>query len=415
MTTSIHPLASQRDKFHLAARDAMLTGYFSGNVPRQIYDANARAMVEYKPQAGMHCGTLLQLAQHCAVAAGIDAGRVLQIPPLALARLALGADPQQLGGVFASSDGAAYNVSGMFSNVLIDAANVALRRSFDDGRTTFQKWCRRGQDIENFLPANRGIAGEFGDPKAVPEGGEFEETSLVDGKEQMKLTVWGRIFSLSWQALVNGGRLGLWMDVPARLGNTMKRKINRLAYQVLKDNAALADAVTLFHASAVPTGHNNVTTGVLTTVADYTSAWNTMRKKMREQKGLSSESAALNIGPRFVLYPPSIDHPIRTALNSTSVVTSGNSGEENIWKGQLDPIEDAELGASAVGGSDVMHYLAADSAEIDTLEYAYLAGLETPAIEQMPGFSTLSLRTRIYFAFAIKGLEFRGLQRHNGA
>jgi hypothetical protein len=75
-----------------------------------------------------------------------------------------------------ASDGPGYNVSGMFANILLDAANVSLRRSFDDARTTFQIWMKRGgrPRLQGGQPV---IAGELGDPKAVPEDGEFEETT----------------------------------------------------------------------------------------------------------------------------------------------------------------------------------------------------------------------------------------------
>lgn len=413
--TSITGGDAERDKFRIAARDAILQRSLIGAMPKQIFDAGQQAYVDWKPVAGGP-RSLLGIAQQCLIVSGAPAMRVLNLAPMQIAQLAMGANPHQLGlsSLFASSDGAGFNVSGMFSNILFDAANVSLRRSYDDGRSTYQQWCRKGQDIPDFKDVHRIIAGEFGDPKAIPEDGEFEETTLTDGKEKYRLTVWGEIFSHSWQLIVND-QLGSFMEAPQKMGNAMRRKTNRLAYQVLKDNAALADAVALFHASAVPTGHNNITTGALATAADFIAAWNTMNQKMREQKGLSTESAALNIPPRYVLIPPVRHGVVYTALGSLSVTTSGNAGEVNIWKGVLEPIEDAELGASSSGGSDLIHYLAADSADVDTVEYATLEGMPAPVIEQETAFQQLAIKRRIYFAFGVKALDFRGLQRHNGA
>lgn len=407
--------AAERDKFRIAARDAILQRSLVGAMPKQIFDAGQQAYVEWKPVAGGP-RNLLGIAQQCLVLGGVPAMRVLNLAPVQIARLVMGEKPENLGlsSLFASSDGAGFNVSGMFSNILFDAANVSLRRSYDDGRSTYQQWCRKGQDIPDFKDVHRIIAGEFGDPKAIPEDGEFEETTLTDGKEKYRLTVWGEIFSHSWQLIVND-QLGSFMEAPQKMGNAMRRKTNRLAYQVLKDNAALADAVALFHASAVPTGHNNITTGALATAADFIGAWNTMNQKMREQKGLSTESAALNIPPRYVLIPPARHGVVYTALGSLSVTTSGNAGEVNIWKGVLEPVEDAELGAGSTGGSDVIHYVAADPADVDTVEYATLEGMPAPVIEQETAFQQLAIKRRIYFAFGIKALDFRGLQRHNGA
>jgi hypothetical protein len=109
------------------------------------------------------------------------------------------------------------------------------------------------------------------------------------------------------------------MELPQKMGNAMKRKMNRLSYQRLKDNPTMADTGALFNSTAVTTagGHNNLATGALTTAADYTTAWNGMSRRMREQRGLDvTNSAALNISPRWVLFPPAIRGPILTALGS---------------------------------------------------------------------------------------------------
>jgi hypothetical protein len=141
-----------------------------------------------------------------------------------------------------------------------------------------------------------------------------------------------------------------------------------------------------------------------------------MSRRMREQRGLdATNSAALNISPRWVLFPPAIRGPILTALGSSAVTTSGNAGEINIWKGQMDPVEEAELGAAASGGSDTAHYTIADNADIDTHEYAFLEGLDAPVIEQENSFTSLAIKRRIYFAFAVSEIDYRGEQKHTGA
>ena len=79
----------------------------------------------------------------------------------------------------------------------------------------------------------------------------------------------------------------------------------------------------------------------------------------------------------------------------------------------MQPVFDAQLGA-AQGGSDTAWYLAANHMDVDTVEYAYLQGLEVPALERITAFGSLAIRFRMYFAFATKGMDHRGLQKHNG-
>ncbi len=410
---TILPGAAQRDKFQVEARTALLSRAFNGQIPTRIYDQQARDYVEYKPAAGHNYGLAnpLRLAEACLAHDGFSQQTLSRLAPFELAQLALGVvSPHSLG---VRAEGPAYNTSGMFANLLLDAANVRLRSSYDDGRTTFQVWAKKGESLADFKAVNKVIGGELGDPKVVPEDGEFEETTLTDGKESYKLTVWGHIFSITWQAVVNDRLNAIWAEILPKEGRAFKRKQNRLAYGVLKDNAALADTGNLFNATAIATagGHNNLATGA---GAPSVATLNTLTTKMMEQKGLSSESAALNIMPRYLLAPPAMRGTVLELMGSTSNPAASNANTKNIWENGLEPVIDAELG-TAGGGLDTSWYLAADSSEVDTVEYAYLQGLESPRVDQMASFERLAVRQRVYLAFAVKALDFRGLQKHAGA
>jgi len=399
---------SQAEKFATDARDALLLRTWgSSDVPKEVLNYKTGEMVDFKPKRGNYgLQSLPKLAEQCLIHAGVPYAKVAALSPMQLAKIAMGHDPSQMGLGYLASD-AAYNVSGMFSNILLDAANVTLRRSYNDARTTFQIWMKQGPAIADFKAVNRVIAGELGDPRAVPEDGEFEETTLTDGKESYKLTVWGEIVSLSWQLIVND-QLGSFTEIPAKLGRAMRRKQNRIAYAAVKANAALADGTALF-----ATGHTNRTTGSLSTSQNYIDAFATMEKKMADQVGLSSESGTLGYMPRYLIYPTSLDQIIRTTLNSASVASS-NAGTTNIYQGAYETVKEPELNA-AQGGSDTRFILAADANEVDTFEYAYLQGLEAPVIEQEMSFERLGMKRRIYQAFGVKALDYRGLQDHTGA
>ena len=399
---------AQVDKFAKDARDAvLLRTWGSADIPKEIFDYKSGEMIDFKPKRNnFGLQSLPKLAEQCLIQAGVPYSKVAQLSPMQLAQVAMGKDPSQLGLGFLASD-AAYNVSGMFSNILLDAANVTLRRSYNDARTTFQIWMKQGPAIADFKAVNRVIAGELGDPRAVPEDGEFEETTLTDGRESYKLTVWGEIVSLSWQLIVND-QLGSFTEIPAKLGRAMRRKQNRIAYAAVKANAALADGTALFAA-----GRNNRTTGSLTTSQNYVDAFAVMERKMADQVGLSSESGTLGYMPKYLIYPTALDQIIRTTLSSTSVA-SANAGTTNIYQGAYETVKEPELNA-AQGGSDTRFILAADQNEVDTFEYAYLQGLEAPVIEQEMSFERLGMKRRIYQAFGVKALDYRGLQDHTGA
>jgi signal peptide peptidase SppA len=392
------------DKFQTAARDAILGRAFGGDRPRQIWSARAQDFVDWKPgRQNHHLASLPNLARQSLIVAGFDSRIVGTLADADVARLVMGAEPADFG--FFRAEGAAYNGRAQFTNLLFDAANVMLRRSYAEQTATFTAWARQGESVRDFKPVHKVIAGELSDPQAIPENGTFEETALLDGRESYALTTWGERFSISWQTIVDD-RLAALTDIPSKQGAAMRRKQNRIVYQILKDNAALSDNVALFHAN-----HGNLTgTGTAISVTSLNVAYALMAK----QTGLNS-SVFVAVEPRFLLAPPAIRGTALQLLNSTSDPSNNNSGTANIWSNGLTPIIDVELSAAATGGSDTAWYLAGANNQVDTVEYAYLQGLETPAFERQTMFDRLAVAFRVYQCFAAKALDFRGLYKNNGA
>lgn len=399
-------VANDVDNFRTAARDAILTRAWNHSLPSTITTMvdGAAQTVPWNAPAAQNYGlsSLVSLARESLIRCGHPAVAVSRLPDATIARLAMGADPRQFG---LSASDPAYNVSGMFSNILYDASNVMLRRSYNEAPVTFNQWMGRGEDVRDFKDVHKVIGGELSEPAAVPENAEFEERTLTDGRERYSLTVWGERFSISWQAVVND-QLSAFTEIPVKQGNAMRRKMNRLAYGVLKDNAALSDNIALFNAS-----HNNLTTGVATpTVATL----NTMMKKMAEQTGLNA-SVFVGAPPKYILFPYALWATVSTLLGSLADPASSNAAAINaVQKMMLTPIVDVELGAAATGGSDTAWYLATDFNAISTIEYAFLQGLTEPAYESVVDFDRLAIKSRVYQAFAVKALDYRGLQKHNG-
>lgn len=60
-------------------------------------------------------------------------------------------------------------------------------------------------------------------------------------------------------------------------------------------------------------------------------------------------------------------------------------------------------------------YLAAQSSQVDTVEYCYLDGAEGPVIESDVGFETDGVSYKCRLDFAAKAIDFRGLYKANGA
>ena len=418
---TIAVVESERDKIAANARDAILVQTWGGNAPQQIFlrdrDKSGNLLVngdyvDWKPAAAArshNLGRLLGLARACASACGVPHSQIESMAPADLAQLALG---YSNGGILAGD--IARNVSGMYSNVLLDASNVILRRAYDTAPSTYQLWTRQAESLPDFKVKNLIVFGELPDPKAIPENGEFDEVTTTDSKETYKLTNWGQLFSVSWETVVND-QLGAFTRIPQMMGDAMRRKQNRLVYSILLNNPAMADTGALFNATAITTagGHANLTTG---SGAPSVSTLNSLNQKMMEQKGADTNNGAiLNLMPEYIITCPALRGTVLELLDSTSYAQSnGNSGVRNIWQGTLTPIIEGELGAAA-GGSDTAWFLAASSSRIDTIEYAFLSGYETPRLDSNDTFNRLGTQFRYYQPFAAKAVDYRGLQKHAGA
>ncbi len=329
------------DKMSAEARDALLCRqYGSANLPAEVYDKPSDEMVTFNPSKGARRGggglaSLPKLVANCFIECGYDTRRVLNASNADLCRAMFNQDPGSVLGFRAASDGPSFNVSGLFSNILLDASNVVLRRSYVEAPNTFTAWMKQGPSVPDFKIVNKVIAGELADVKAVPEDGEFDEFTMADEKETYRLVVWGGIWSQSWQSVVND-QLGAFTEQAAKQGTALRRKQNKLAYGILKDNPTLSDTGALFNATATTTtgGHKNlISSGAVPSVATLNVGYTAMAI----QPGLETTSAAsrttLGIEPQFIIAPPALRGTILELLGSTAnPASSGNSGIANIWQ-----------------------------------------------------------------------------------
>lgn len=397
---------SSLDKFYECASDAVMLRHFGGSAP-----------ADFKPTEAARKNAYLQglprLAEECLVVGGYDRHAVANLAPHDRAMLAMGLkDPHQLGFHAMTSGSPAYNSTGMFANIMLDAQKKTLRRAYGEAETTFQTWMRQAESLTDFKAVNRVVFGELPDPRAIPENGEFEDSTTVDGKESYKLTVWGQVFSVSWQAVVNDD-LAAFSTIPRMQGNAMRRKQNKLAYAVLTDNANLSDGGALFNATAITSsgGHANlVTSGAAPSTTTLTAAFQSMSqmKALRD----ASDTNYLNITPKWIITSPKHDVAVRQLLGSVADPAANQSGVLNYYRSTLNHISEAQLWGNASGDP---WFLAADYNTVDTIEYAYMQGLETPAMDQEKQFNRLALTYRIYQAFAVKAIDFRGLFQNDGA
>lgn len=297
-----------------------------------------------------------------------------------------------------------------FTSLFANVANKRLRNAYDENAGTYAMWARRAPNAPDFK--NLSVVNLSGAPDLlqVNEHGEFKYGKMTDGAETYAVLTYGRIVSLTRQAIVNDDLRGFERLVTA-FGFAARRLENRTVYSQLTANANLADGGALFNATAVTTagGHANLQTGAGSAL--QFSSLVTARTSMRLQKGLASEE--LNLAPAYLIVPATLEQTAYQ-LTSTQYVPSTKAEVNEFRAGgrtALTPVVEPVLDAN----STTAWYLASDSAQIDTVEYCYLDGAEGPVIESEVGFETDGVSYKCRLDFAAKAIDFRGLNKAAGA
>lgn len=296
-----------------------------------------------------------------------------------------------------------------FANLLQNVATKRLRNSYEENQPSYQRWARRAPDAPDFKSMSVVNLAGAPDLLQVNEHGEFKYGAMTDGKETYSLLTYGRIVSITRQAIINDDLRGFDRLVGA-FGNSAARLENRTVYAILTANAALSDTGALFNATAVTTagGHANLTSSG--TAISVTSL-GVGRKQMRLQKGLQSEE--LNITPKFLIVPAAQENLAYQYTSSQFVPATSGAVNEFRAGGRtaLEPIVEAVLDAN----SGTAWYLAADPGQVDTVEYCYLEGAAGPVIESEMGFEVDGISMKARLDFAAKAIDFRGLYKNVGA
>ncbi|TXH90348.1 MAG: peptidase [Rhodoferax sp.] len=297
-----------------------------------------------------------------------------------------------------------------FSSLFANVANKRLRSAYDENPGTYAMWARRAPNAPDFK--NMSVVQLSGAPDLLQtnEHGEFKYGKMTDGAESYAVLTYGRIVSLTRQAIINDD-LRAFERLVSAFGFAARRLENRTVYSQLTANGNLADGGALFNATAITTagGHANLATGAPSAL--QLSSLTTGRTAMRLQKGLASEE--LNLAPSYLIVPAALEQTAYQLTSSNYVPAQQSNVNEFRTGGRtaLEPIVEPILDAN----SATAWYLAAQSSQVDTVEYCYLDGAEGPVIESEVGFETDGVAYKCRLDFAAKAIDFRGLYKSAGA
>ncbi len=277
-----------------------------------------------------------------------------------------------------------------FSIILKDAANKALLESFD-AQLAVQNWrvmCRE-REVADYKEINVARLGESPDLVEKLEGSEYTSGTVSETGEAYRVKDYGRMVSFTDRALRNDD-LGAFSRGLLQFGSSAARKESDIFYDQFQNGTV--DGSTMYSVAR--------NTLQATTSLDI-SGLSTLREALMTQTGLDS-SAALNLMGSYLVVPPSLYTEAQQLMNGQYVPTQ--VGQANVFLGTMQVVTDSRL-------PDGAWYMTADLSQIDLFEIAYLSGRRVPMLENRINFSTDSLDAKIKHSFAIKAIDYRGLQK----
>lgn len=286
-----------------------------------------------------------------------------------------------------------------FPEVLAAVTNKTLRQAYDVYPRTFVPFCRQVLATD-FKAMNRVQLGEAPQLLKVSEGGEFKRGTISESKESYRIETYGRVVAITRQVLINDD-LDAFTRIPAMYGTAIATLESDVVWGIVTANAAMADGVALFHAT-----HKNLAgTGTALSVAAVGEG----RASMAKQTGLDKKTV-LNIRPSYLVVPAALELAAEQLIAQNLVpAKTGDVVPQSIRT--LTPISEPRLDAVSTGA----WFLAANPAQIDTIEFAYLEGQQGAYIETRNGFDVDGVEIKCRLDFGAKAIDWRGLYKNPGA
>lgn len=277
-----------------------------------------------------------------------------------------------------------------FGNILMDVAHKAALLGWDEASETFEQWTRKGT-LTDFKTAHRVGLESLASLRKVRAGAEYKYVTIKDRGEPIALATYGELFSIDRQTIINDD-LDMLTRIPQAMGLAARATVGDLVWAVLTSNPKMSDGKPLFHAD-----HGNLVAADLTI-----EGLDTARKAMLLQK---SGDRRLNIRPAYMLTPVAIESRANQLIKSASVPgADANSGIVNPIQNFVTVASEARLDDS----SPTDYYLTAAQGR-DTIEVAYLDGINTPYLEQQQGFTVDGAAFKVRIDAGVAPLDWRGL------
>lgn len=290
-----------------------------------------------------------------------------------------------------------------FSQILAGGAEMSVLAGWQNSGETFQQWTKAGS-LSNFREAKRVGLNGFSKLRQVREGAEYKYITTSDKGVPIALATYGEIFSITRQAIINDD-LSQLTTIPTAMGRAASRTVGELVYLVLTTNQAFTDGKALFHAD-----HKN-----LIALDMNTEGLDAARKAMRLQEDANGDP--VNVTPSFLIVPAALEGAAnRAVLSSSSLFPVDSNGTLNQNPGIVNVVKDMAqvIVEPRLDKHNAKEWYVTAAQGMDTVEVAYLDGMDSPYLEQQEGFTVDGIAWKVRIDAGVAPLDYRGLVKSTG-
>lgn len=298
-----------------------------------------------------------------------------------------------------------YHTTSDFPNLLQGAGERVLMDAYQLVQSPVKTVLSRRSTANDFRAKTKLKVSDAGYLEKVTESGEIKATTRSEAAESYKIESYGRIFSLSFQAIVNDD-LGAFADWSRQAGKMAALTENKVLIDLLLANSGAGPKMgetnrNLFHAD-----HGNLAAaGTALDETNLSAAILAFRKQKAFAHAPGAEGLRIAIAPRYLLIGPELEVTAQKLLASITPATTADATPEVIKS--LVPVVEPNLDGKS-------WRLFADPAQQAVFEWSYLEGHEGPQLATQEVFHQLGTSFRAVLHFGAGAIDFRGAYLNPG-
>lgn len=272
-------------------------------------------------------------------------------------------------------------------NLLGDYANKSLLAAYEEEPSYWAEVCRVNS-VNDFKPTRLMRLSTDGTFQKIGNDGELPLAKLKDEAQSVQADTWGMRLGISRQDVINDD-LGAFDSLAQQIGRVAKARLNTECFTLLMSNPS----------SFFSSGNGNVSTGAGSALG-VTGIGNAVAKlaKLKAPDGYNIPAL-----PDRLLVPPELDGTARQLYASANLITgeSKTQGQSNPYVNAYRPVMVPYLSdASITGNSTAQWYLLGAPTRRALMNVAFLRGVQTPTVEEVPGDAgILGMYWRAFFDF----------------